>query len=258
MITCPKCSQKLVKENNSYICVNHHCYDIARQGYVNLLLGKQASSGDNPAMVEARSRFLRKDYYVKLKNRLVEFCDESHSLVDLACGEGYYTKAMAEKVENSVGIDMSKAALKHAARLDKNTKYILASIFHCPIENECADCITNIFAPAPVDEVVRILKPIGRYIRVIPAKDHLWELKQLCYENVYENEEKLLEDERLTLVAQERVEDVIELENNADLMALFEMTPYAYKTSKEAVEKLKRLSSFKTRISFMIQIYHKK
>lgn len=257
MISCPKCKHKLIKVNNSFVCDNKHCFDIARQGYVNLVLSKPSNSGDNPAMVEARTRFLEKNYYQKLKNRMVELVSGCDVLIDLGCGEGDYTKSMAVCVKESYGLDMSKSALKHASRIDKNTQYLLASIFHCPISDHCADRITNIFAPAPIDEIKRMLRNDGLYLRVIPADDHLLELKQFCYEKAYLNEEKTLSDEGLELISCERVEDIITLECAEDLVALFDMTPYSYKSSIEVREKLKQQSNFKTRISFIIQTYRK-
>ena len=62
---CPKCFNKLIRENNSYKCMNNHCYDISKEGYINLLLSK-TNAGDNKDLIEGRINFLSKDFYYPL------------------------------------------------------------------------------------------------------------------------------------------------------------------------------------------------
>ena len=38
-LICPVCKQQLNKENKSYKCDSNHCFDMAKEGYVNLLTG---------------------------------------------------------------------------------------------------------------------------------------------------------------------------------------------------------------------------
>ena len=44
-LICPICGSKLNTLNKSLVCAGHHCFDIARQGYVNLLTVQQKHSG---------------------------------------------------------------------------------------------------------------------------------------------------------------------------------------------------------------------
>lgn len=258
MLVCPKCSFPLVQVNKSFQCENKHNYDIARQGYVNLLLGNQKMSGDSSEMVHARTHFLNQGFYAPLRQALIQILLDYHvsCLVDLGCGEGYYTKEMAKHVQKCIGIDMSKEALKVASTQDKTTQYVLASIFHCPLASHCADAITNVFAPLPTDEVLRLLKDDGIFIRVIPAAKHLWELKQVLYDEVYEN---IIDraPESLKLIDEIKVEDVIEIKDTATIQALFQMTPYYWKTSKTSSERLLSFTDLRTQIAFCIQIYQK-
>lgn len=257
MLICPKCQQKLVKENKSYKCLNRHTYDIAKQGYVNLVLGNQKVSGDSLEMVQARTLFLNQGYYQILQEKLVEIVKQIHPqfCVDLGCGEGYYTQAIAAVSEQCVGLDVSKEALKHASRNDKNTQYVLASIFHAPLADQSSDCIVNVFAPVPLDEIKRLLKHDGIYIKVGPAAKHLMGLKEVLYENVYENEVEVICDSQLELIHQIEINDEITLQNTKEIEALFMMTPYYWKTSVEDSERLLTKTTLKTRISFDIQIY---
>lgn len=258
MLRCPKCQKKLFRVEKSFQCENHHNYDIARQGYVNLMLGNQKVSGDSLEMVQARTFFLNQQFYQPLKDQLIQ-CLKKYSvqsLVDLGCGEGYYTSAFSLFVSECVGIDMSKEALKQASRHDKKTIYLLASIFHCPLQSQYFDAVTNIFAPLPEEEILRILKKEGYLIRVVPAPKHLWELKCELYEEVYENEVERASNQ-FKLIEEIQVEDVIQLNDTKSILALFQMTPYYWKTSQKAADHLKSLSHLTTKIAFSIQIYQR-
>ena len=255
---CPKCGAKLVCCEKTFRCENNHTYDRARQGYVNLMLG--GNHGDSKEMVAARHRFLNADYYHLLKERLEEIVTrlQVRVLLDLGCGEGYYTSGMSRHVAECYGVDLSKDALKIASRMDKHTQYVVASIFRLPFEDESVDGITNIFAPAPVDECARVLKNRGIYIRVAPHRRHLYGLKKKLYDQVYENEMELIKDERFELIGRVKVEDVIHIEDHDDIEALFMMTPYYWKSSKEAAHKVAEMEHLDTEIEFDIQIYRKK
>lgn len=256
---CPKCASKLIKNEKSFVCENRHSYDIAKQGYVNLML-QGSVHGDSKEMVVARHRFLNHGYYACLRDKLNEILEtiKPTMLVDLGCGEGYYTSTMALSAENSVGIDLSKDALKIAARSDSKSQYVVASIFRLPIETNSVDCITNIFAPTPIDECKRILKEDGIYIRVTPHVFHLYEFKEKLYQEVYKNQIELIEDREFQLVKQIKVEEKIEIDNNEDIQALFMMTPYYWKSSKEVSQKVSSMQELSTTIAFDIQVYQRK
>ena len=255
---CPKCSSKLIKQDKRFVCEKNHSYDIARQGYVNLILNGSVH-GDSKEMVVARTEFLNHGYYACLQEKLCELIEkyQPNRLVDLGCGEGYYTSKMALHAQECIGVDLSKDALKTAARIDKKSQYIVASIFHLPIEENSVDCITNIFAPTPLDEVKRILKEEGVYIRVTPHIKHLYEFKQELYKEAYVNEIEMIEDDTIQLIEQIKVENTITIDNNSDIQALFMMTPYYWKSSKETSQKVNEMNTCTTTISFDIQVYKK-
>lgn len=256
---CPKCSTQLVRQDKSFVCANRHSYDIARQGYVNLMLSGSVH-GDSKEMVIARHEFLNHGYYECLRKHLVLLLEKyaPQFLVDLGCGEGYYTSKMALYASKCIGVDLSKDALKIASREDKKSQYVVASIFHLPIEENSVDCITNIFAPTPLDECKRILVNGGIYIKVAPHIDHLYEFKKNLYEDVYKNELEMIEDDRFELIEQIQVDDQILIDNNKDIQALFMMTPYYWKSSKEVSQKVALLNELETTISFDIQVYRRK
>ena len=253
-IICPVCKNKLTKINNTYKCINNHSYDISKQGYINLNMHNSQNTGDNNEMINARKDFLEKGYYDFLLNEVNKLLSMDDSLVDLACGEGYYTSRFIAK--DKIGIDLSKQGLKIASKNDKNTTYLLNSIFHNPLENNSADKIITIFAPIAKEEIVRVLKKNGKFILVKPDEKHLYELKQAIYDNPYLNQIEDIEIDGLTLEKEIKISNKATL-NNKDIHNLFMMTPYYNTTSKNDKEKLEFIDDLEITFSFIVDVYSK-
>lgn len=254
-ILCPVCKGKLYKVDNTYKCVNNHSYDISKEGYVNLSMQKTQDTGDNPEMINARTNFLNRGYYSFLREKVNELIDTNDSLIDLACGEGYYTSYF--KAKDKIGIDLSKQGIKKASKHDKNTTYLLNSIFHNPLQDKCADKIITIFAPIAKEEIYRLLKDNGSFILVKPNVNHLIELKKTIYDNPYLNEVEDINIENMEIVEHIEVENK-SLLNNEDLSNLFMMTPYIHSTSQKDKGKLKNINELEVTFSFVIDVYKKK
>ncbi|WP_396424548.1 hypothetical protein LLNCDO702_07280 [Lactococcus lactis subsp. lactis] len=124
IINCPVCSHLLIKEQNTYKCENNHTFDLAKEGYLNLLLNAKKTSGDSKEMMAARRDFLAKGYYEKLSDRVNQRLKKSHltdqAILDIGCGEGYYLsrcqKEIAPKASNFYGMDISKLGIRMAAK----------------------------------------------------------------------------------------------------------------------------------------------
>lgn len=254
-IICPICKKKLFKVENTYKCENNHSYDIAKQGYVNLSMQKTQDTGDNPDMINARTNFLSKGYYSFLRDKVNELIDANDTLLDLACGEGYYTSAF--KAKEKIGIDLSKQGLKHASKNDLSTTYILSSIFRNPIEDKSMDKIIIIFAPIAKQEIYRILKDDGKFILVKPNVNHLIELKEAIYDNPYLNEIEEIEIDNMIIDSHIEIENK-SLLSNSDLKNLFMMTPYIHSTSQKDKDKLELVDELEVTFSFIIDVYKKK
>lgn len=268
MLICPKCREKLISDGRSMTCPNRHCYDMAKSGYVNLLPSNQTHSklpGDNKIMVQARRAFLNKGYYSilleALCKKVMEYAGASCKILDAGCGEGYYTSGIAEATKNIsaeiIGIDISKNAADYAARRTKAAAFAVASVFHLPIETESVDILTSLFAPFCGEEFIRVLKPGGIMIMVIPSARHLWQLKCAVYEKPYLNEIKDLAIQGFELLSRDAVIDEISLDNSEDINALFSMTPYFYKTDTAGMERLAALDSLTTETGFEILTYRR-
>lgn len=109
------------------------------------------------------------------------------------------------------------------------------------------------FAPVAEKEVKRVLKPGGRFVCVFPGADHLYELKQVLYENPYKNDEKgpVLS---MNMEKEIRVKEYIALDSES-LRNLFQMTPYAYKTGARGIERLSNIGSMSLTAEFLIRVY---
>ena len=253
-VRCPVCKNKLIRKDRTYQCENRHSFDIAKEGYVNLYLHKSQTSGDNKEMIQARRDFLKTDHYRFLLEELNKQIDEEDVLVDLACGEGYYTSKF--KAKDKTGIDLSKQGLRYAAKSDPDTTYILSSIFDVPLSDQCADKVLTIFAPIAEKEVSRILKEDGCFILVRPDERHLYELKEVLYDKPYLNETEDILLEGLKQVKQIRIEEQTILDRQ-ELHDLFLMTPYSNTTSLEDKKKLDSIDSLRVTFSFIIDLYRK-
>lgn len=253
-ILCPVCKKILIKNEKTFSCENNHSFDIASQGYINLNLKSSQKSGDNPLMINARTRFLNKDYYRFLLEEVNTLLKEDDVLVDLACGEGYYTSRFICK--DKTGIDLSKSALKHASKNDKTSLYILSSIFRCPLSDLSADKVITIFAPIAKEEIERILKINGEFILVKPDVYHLYELKEAIYDHPYLNEVEDIQIDGLELIREIPIRQNVTV-SKEDLLDLLAMTPYYNTTSETDKEKLLNYEELNVTFSFLIDIYRK-
>jgi len=268
-LICPVCSKPLIESEKAYQCENGHNFDKAKSGYVNLLPPSPAGKrrGDDKLMVKARTAFLDKGFYDPLSEKIAELTDEfvpDHAfIVDAGCGEGKYTFDVLKKIKNTgkeaqiCGIDISTAALTQASKRSKDIKYCAASIAKMPLNDRCADAVLNIFSPFFAQEYHRIIKKGGVLIRAIPLEKHLWELKELIYDKPYENTLPELQLDGYDLVKQCDIKYRVTLESSDDIMALFMMTPYYYKTGKTDQLKAQQADELTVSAQFNVLVYKK-
>ncbi len=263
---CPVCKEQLNVADKSYACCNRHTFDISKDGYVNLLMSQQSSlkrHGDDKLMVRARREFLEKGFYEPLQKTLCDViskkCRHDAVIADIGCGEGYYTGAVADSADYMIsGIDISKDALKIASKSLKNCEFAVASAFTLPYADKSIDCILNVFAPSAYGEFSRILKDDGVLIKAVPLSDHLWELKCALYDVPYKNKPEKRDDELFGLVSTNELKYKITLTCNEDIMNLFKMTPYYYKTGREETQKLMNLNKLSVTVHFGVEVYEKR
>ncbi len=269
-LVCPVCGEMLTKEEKTYRCAAGHSYDIARQGYVNLLPPSPAGKrhGDDALMIRARTRFLDAGYYDALIDTVAALADSCSGAVcdiaDAGCGDGKYSLAVYERLKSSgkeariAAIDISKHALIAASHRSHAFTLCAASCARLPLQSGGADLLLNIFSPLESAEYLRVLRPGGKLLRVIPLEKHLYGLKSLIYEKPYENDVPELDVDGFELSERRDVKYDLSLINSGDIAALFKMTPYYYKTGRADQAKLDGLERLETRAEFAVLIYEKR
>ncbi len=150
-----------------------HSYDVAKQGYVNLHVVQHKHSknpGDTPESVQARRAFLSAGHYAPLQQAVVDKVRELRieNLLDIGCGEGYYTDAMQAEVLQCVGVDIAKNAVQVAAKINKNITWVVGTGATLPCWINRLIYVAVCLARFPIQEILRVLKPQG-YLLVADA-----------------------------------------------------------------------------------------
>lgn len=267
-LRCPVCSSDVYasEDGKSLYCCGRkrHCFDFSADGYVNLA---RQGTGDTREAVNARRSFLSKDYYLPVADKLcglvVKYAGRDATVIDAGCGEGYYTNKLAKNASFAFGFDLSKYGIAAAAKAARrngtdNTFYSVASIFELPVKDKGVDCVVNIFAPCAEEEYLRVLRDEGILIIVGAGREHLWGLKNILYDNIYENNERADLPATAELVEHITEKYDIELNSQEDIDNLFSMTPYYWRTSESDKEKLRNIGRMKTTVEFEFYIYGNK
>ena len=275
MIICPICKEKLEKEGRTYRCPNRHSFDISKSGHVNLLLDNQKHSktpGDDKDMVLSRKYFLEKNYYKGISDELneiiLENIPENHqgkiNILDIGCGEGYYTGNLKKFLENEnkeseiIGIDISKEAVISASKTHKGINWIVASATNIPVTDNSLDFIICMFAKIIPEEKIRTLKKGGKLIIVSTGENHLLEMKEVVYENVRKDFYSPIEDLKIFKYI-ETINCTYKtfIKENESIKNLFNMTPYRWRSPREGIEKLFVLNELETTIDVNFDIFEK-
>jgi 23S rRNA (guanine745-N1)-methyltransferase len=270
LFCCPLCAAPLYREDKGYRCPAGHCFDRSAAGYTHLLPANKKHSqnpGDDKEMVAARWEFLSRGHYAPLREALcallVRETEDAPTLLDSGCGEGYYTQGIydalsaAGRTPKIAGVDLSKFALRRAAKRLPQGEFAVASVYHLPLADGCVDGLVNVFSPLALEEFARVLRPGGLFVYVVPAQRHLWEMKEILYDRPYENSTQREDYPGFCWQGQEPVRYDLHLDDPADIMALFGMTPYAWKTPKAGVERLKKAERLDVRVEFDLHWYRK-
>jgi 23S rRNA (guanine745-N1)-methyltransferase len=175
-LRCPVCRASLSSAERALRCANGHSFDIARQGYADLTAGRPAHPGDTPEMVAAREALLTAGHFEPLASAIAE--EAAGTVVEVGAGTAYYLRhCMRQNGNVGIAVDISKAALRRAARADERIGAVRADIWQgLPIADGAADTILDVFAPRSGPEFARVLHPDGRLIVATPAEGHLAEL----------------------------------------------------------------------------------
>lgn len=276
-LVCPLCGGALAVDGASLYCPARHTFDIAREGYVNLLVTTQKWSslrGDSAGMLRARRAFLERGHYAPLAEAISAAvsdhlarsarASQALSVLDAGCATGYYLGHLCatlgtvtpERRVWSCGVDVSREAAAMAARAHPETYVFVADVTRrLPVADESLDALLNVFAPRNPAEFARILRPGGLLLTVIPSERHLASLRAtLPLLSIEANKRDHIREAfagAFTLESSASVEYEMDL-SGADQASLLAMTPARRHISEQDLERVAALPPQRTRASFEI------
>ena len=261
---CPICGKLLNQVDRALVCEDRHSFDIARQGYVNLLPVQQKHSknpGDTREQVLSRRCFLEAGYYAPICDALIDAAQTlgiSGPILDVGCGEGYYCSRLARALNAElVGLDISKEAVRCAAAKYKDARWLCATASHIPLAEGSVKLLTSLFALTLPEEFSRVLHDDGYYFQILAAEDHLLGLKSIIYPELKHREKNTVPE--LSGFALEksipiRFSFTVEGEQ---VQNLFSMTPHVFRITKAGAERLKNTKTLTDTASCVLNVYRK-
>ncbi len=272
-LCCPLDQLPLQPHDNSLRCDHGHNFDIARQGYVNLLSAQDKRSkdpGDSVAMVAARREFLNAGYYQPLAARLCQELEarlyQKSLLVDAGCGEGYYLQQLTNHLASHrrpvpamVGFDISKWAVQAAARTQAAT-WLVASNRQIPLADHSTDLVLSLFGFPAHDSFQRILKPGGQLVLVEAGSQHLIELRQVIYPRIKESKPRGVHGATqagFVQIAREELQFSPPTMDSAAIGQLLQMTPHLFRASSEGKKRAAALTQLQLTVDVVIHVFQK-
>ncbi len=266
---CPVCrgSLQLHQSGKSYNCRNRHSFDLAKEGYLNLLPVQHKHSkepGDSKPMMLARREFLEAGYYEPMAKALAMIIDanitegQNLQLLDLGCGEGYYSRKIACSCKHNEqislhGIDIAKFAIAAAAKKQPEARFVVGSSNRLPYADQYFDLVLRVFAPSDENELKRVLKPSGHLLAVTPGPRHLWQLKEFIYAEIMEHALESSLPRGFERLVAERISYKITPEPR-QRMALLQMTPFAWRANESVLQTLKNVAELEIETDFILTL----
>ena len=281
ILTCPVCQTHFTQVGNALKCEKAHTFDIAKEGYINLLTKKLPDSmGDTKEMLLARRTFLANAHYQPLvtaiNTLLYDYLktDADISLpyiniLDAGCGEGYYLgriqQVLKQKLPEAhisyIGLDIAKEAMRMAAKRYKAMHFLVANLKERLVfTNDALHILLNIFAPRNVEEFARILTPGGVALVVIPAPQHLQQLRgQLGLLSIEEHKQEHVIEQfspYFTYLGATSVNAMLHLTNQEIAQAVM-MTPNYWHMSEKIKGVMAAMNEIETEVAFTCLLFRK-
>ncbi len=277
-LICPVCQQtlQLSADQRQLRCKQNHSFDRARQGYWNLLLAQKKRSkdpGDNPEMVSARERFLSAGFYQPVSDALNQLAFDqlkvlptAHpQLIDLGCGEGYYTQALEQHLTQQgispdiFGLDISKHAIKAACRRSKTLTWAVGSSAQIPVAEHSVDLATILFSRVLSAPLSLALKPGGKVILGFPGSTHLYSLREQIYDQVQDkpfDPQKQL-GESYQQIDHRQLSYQIRLEGTEQIADLLAMTPHGQRIRAEKRAQILSQPLLETEVDIQLAVFER-
>ncbi|MCZ2259323.1 putative RNA methyltransferase [Sporosarcina sp. G11-34] len=270
LFRCPICSSQMaLVEYSRLVCTKNHSFDLSKNGYVNLAPQAHVTKYDK-SLFEARKIVIDGGFFNPLLDYITESLafhfkgNEELALLDAGCGEGSHLSEILQQLPVDVigiGIDLAKEGIATAAKEHPGNIWCVADLANCPFEDGAFDTILNILSPANYAEFTRLLKPDGLFIKVVPEKGYLKELRAIFYnddtERQQDSEHVNRFAEQFELMKTERI--TYEFQLDCDLLApLIQMTPLSWGADQELVKAASSMDIPVITIDFTVMIGKRK
>ena len=281
-LACPIDGKRLESREKQLVCENGHSFDVARQGYVNLLPVQHKRTkdpGDSKEMVLARAHFLNSGVYQTIANTLAELSTalikndantESNEtcFMDAGCGEGYYFDSLFNTLKSKdgnrnlsfIGLDISKPAIAEAAKRNKQISWVVGTNRQPPVADNSVDIIICVFGFQSFEGFNKCLKPGGKIILVEPGLNHLKELREIIYKEVKKTDPQdlsFVEEMGFSVVDTQLLQFKTCEINNEQIHNLLIMTPHFYRATKEGREAASKLQKLELTVDVVFRTLEK-
>ena len=264
-LICPFDGLPLTRDRQTSHCTSGHSFDWSREGYLNLLSvqAKQSKDpGDSPDMVSARRLFLTQGYYDPIIQAVADLCVTQHtgfSMLDAGCGEGYYLKTLqtlsANQNPDLYGLDISKHAVKAAAKTNRIISWLVASNRQIPLAAQSMNIILCAFGFPVWHEFKRVLKSDGIVIMADPGPEHLLELRQALYTDIKTKQAIEIAPDGFTLTDTHNVHYTTAIQSADHLRHLIAMTPHQHRVSGDTIERVVHTPFPKLTIDVILRVF---
>jgi len=266
-LICPLCHLPLQPLSGAFRCDTGHQFDRAREGYVNLLPVQHKGSrepGDSAEMLQARRAFLDAGHYQRLRDSVAEIvagrlaASPAAEILDIGCGEGYYTSAVANALPASqiYGLDVAKSAIRMAAKRYPDVRFCVASSQRLPFASAVLDAVIRIYAPCNEAELARVIKPGGFLLTVTPGPHHLQQFKALIYQQVRLHAAEEKNYPGFTLCETQQLNYPLML-SGKQAVSLLQMTPFAWRAQDAVWQALAAADQFQCDADFTLSLWQR-
>jgi 23S rRNA (guanine745-N1)-methyltransferase len=263
ILKCPVCDAPLTWGTKSATCPEDHTFDVARSGYLNLLLPNKKHSrepGDSPSMMRSRRAFLQAGFYDRMASATNAAVAEALSgrehanIADLGCGEGFFLAGLKNHLTRAdcCGVDISRTGIRMATTYDRDVRWVVASLHESPFLPQSLDVALSMCAPIAIADLRRVVRHDGALVTVTPGPDHLDALRALIYPSVVPHSPALMAgDTNFNLSGSSRVRYPVAVKSREDISNLLAMTPYYWNISRET----KALVEARSRLDLTVDVY---
>src|SRR5205807_2684434 len=213
-------------------------------------------AADNAEQVRARRLFLDSGHLAFVRDAIIEAIPTQASVLDVGCGVGYFTQPLGNRDEWVGGIDVSRPAVRAAARRGGGVEYAVADAFDLPVFSNSIDTALSVFGPIVPPEIDRVLTTDGLVVAASAGPRHLMELKEFLFDVVRLHPERgpLGLESQFRLESRRRLTAAL-LIKQPELSALAIMTPYGRRAAPPRVAMLGDVSAMTITIDVLLSVY---